>query len=49
MYTTIGSLYTLNKRMYTKSELPWTMEQLWLAFYMKEHNKVWDGNKWMNT
>jgi len=24
-----------------------SMEQLWLAFYMKEkHNKTWDGEKW---
>ena len=24
-----------------------SMEQLWLAFVMKEkHNKVWDGDKW---
>ena len=24
-----------------------SMEQLWLAFYMKEkHDKVWDGDKW---
>ena len=24
-----------------------SMEQLWLAFYMKEkHNKVWDGENW---
>lgn len=25
-----------------------SMEQLWLAFYMKEkHNKKWDGEKWI--
>ncbi len=25
----------------------WSMEQLWLAFVMKEkYNKVWDGNTW---
>jgi len=25
-----------------------SMEQLWLAFYMKEkHNKTWDGEKWI--
>ena len=25
-----------------------SMEQLWLAFVMKEnHNKTWDGNKWV--
>lgn len=24
-----------------------SMEQLWLAFYMREtHKKTWDGNKW---
>lgn len=23
-----------------------SMEQLWLAFVMKEHNKVWDGEDW---
>ena len=27
--------------------LLWSIEQLWLAFVMKEkHNKVWDGEKW---
>lgn len=26
-----------------------SMEQLWLAFYMKEkHNKLWDGDKWVD-
>ncbi len=26
----------------------YSMEQLWLAFYMKtEHGKTWDGNKWV--
>jgi hypothetical protein len=26
-----------------------SMEQLWLAFVMKEkHNKVWNGNDWIN-
>ena len=25
-----------------------SMEQLWLAFVMKErHNKIWDGDKWI--
>jgi len=25
----------------------WSMEQLWLAFYMYEiHSLVWSGNKW---
>lgn len=28
----------------------YSMEQLWLAFYMKEkHNKTWDGEKWIKT
>jgi len=27
--------------------IDWSMEQLWLAFVMKERwNKVWDGEKW---
>ena len=27
-----------------------SMEQLWLAFVMKEkYNKVWDGNEWQNS
>lgn len=27
-----------------------SMEQLWLAFVMKEkHNKVWDGSSWVQT
>ena len=29
-----------------KSLEDFTMEQLWLAFRMKELNKVWDGEKW---
>jgi len=30
-------------------KIPVTMEQLWMAFVMKEkHNKVWDGSKWQN-
>ena len=28
-------------------EYDWSMEQLWLAFVMKElHNKTWDGKEW---
>ena len=26
--------------------LPISMERLWLAFVMKQKNKVWDGGKW---
>lgn len=26
----------------------WTMEGLWLAFYMwKKHGKIWDGKEWV--
>ena len=24
-----------------------SMEQLWIAFYMHEHNKIWVGDKWV--
>ena len=28
--------------------ITWSMEQLWLAFVMKEnYNKVWSGNDWI--
>ena len=31
-------------------EQDWSMEQLWLAFVMKEkYNKVWDGEEWKNS
>ena len=47
MYPTLESLYLFACSMYTKSEPPWTMEQLWLAFVMKEkYGKVWDGEEW---
>lgn len=34
------------------SGIPWSssllsMEQLWLAFVMKQHNKVWNGEDWV--
>ena len=30
-----------------KEYIPLTMEQLWLAFVMKEkHSKIWNGNAW---
>ena len=33
----------------TPDDYKWSMEQLWLAFDMKElHNKTWDGEKWIN-
>ena len=29
--------------------LDWSMEQLWLAFYMSEkHSKTWSGEDWIN-
>lgn len=47
MYPTLESLYLFACTMYTKSAPPWSMEQLWLAFVMKEkYNKVWNGENW---
>ncbi len=32
---------------FVKADYFLTLEQKWLAFYMKEnHNKVWDGKEW---
>ena len=40
--------WVLNQALYTSRQLQ-SMEQLWLAFVMKEkYNKVWDGDKWEN-
>ncbi len=41
--------FKLTERHWAEKDFPFTsMEQLWLAFVMKEkYSKVWDGQKWL--
>jgi len=48
MYPVLESLYAFACSMYTKSYPPTSMEQLWLAFVMKEkYKKVWNREDWI--
>ena len=47
-YPISAMVFQLEEFYRTLKELPNSMEQLWLAFVMKEkHNKTWDGKEWV--
>jgi hypothetical protein len=42
--------WTCKNIMNTEAEFSYSMEQLWLAFVLREkYNKTWDGEDWVTT